>query len=203
MPPQILLSANGTLPAPGRNLTSFAWRVASLPENRTVATASGFAGRLKLPTGRYIAQLAAADSRGGGSTAAREFVIGSSSDPRAANASGAVATIALPPPSVPAASGSGLTRVALDASGSVPAAGAALASVLWAVVALPGRDAAANSSGVAAEVWLLPGEYQVRRAAAVGGRDRAEGQHASPRALWEAQREGGVRETGRLVRLSR
>ncbi|KAI8472685.1 MAG: hypothetical protein J3K34DRAFT_519556 [Monoraphidium minutum] len=159
---QFLMSGNGTLPAPGRNLTMFAWRVASVPDGRVVASVAGYAGHLRLPTGKYSIQMVAVDSGRGNDTAAKEFVIGSSSDPRNPNWNEtAIAAISLPAPAVPQATGSGLTRVALDAAGSSPAGGARLTSVLWAVVALPGRAAAANASGAAAEVWLPPGDYQV------------------------------------------
>jgi len=156
------MSANGTLPAPGRNITYFLWRVNSVPDNRTVSSVAGFAGYLKLPVGRYSASLLAIDSRGANSTATRDFVIGSSSNPSNPNANEtAVATISLPPPILPQASGSGLTRVVLDASGSAPADGARFSSVLWAVVSLPQRAPVANSTGMVTEVWLVPGDYQV------------------------------------------
>jgi hypothetical protein len=160
------MSANGTMPAPGRNLTYFGWRVTSVPDSRVVASVAGYAGRLKLPVGKYKIQMVALDSRGANSTAAKEFVIGASSDPQKADwGETALAAISLPPPAVPQASGSGLTRVVLDATGSAPARGAALASVLWAVVALPSRAPAANSTGPLTEVWLPPGDYEVGWAA--------------------------------------
>lgn len=161
---QFLMSANGTLPAPGRNLTYFGWRVTSVPDGRPVASVAGFAGQLKLPVGKYTIRMVAVDSRGANSTASRDFVIGASSGGAKSAAdsnSTALAVISLPPPAVAAASGAGLTRVALNAAGSAPAGGAQLHNVLWAVVALPGRSPAANSTGMQAEVWLPPGDYQV------------------------------------------
>jgi hypothetical protein len=158
------MSANGTLPAPARNLTYFAWRVVSIPDSRVVASVAGYAGYLKLPVGKYQIQMVAVDSGGGNATASKEFVIGASSDPGNPDpAAAAVAAISLPPPLVPQAAGSGLTRVALDSAGSSSAQGARMANALWAVVSLPGRTPAANATGPKGEVWLLPGEYQVRR----------------------------------------
>jgi hypothetical protein len=158
------MSANGSLPAPGRNLTYFAWRVTSVPDGRVVASVMGYAGYLKLPTGKYTIDLAVQDSSGGNSTAIKQFVVGTSSNPSNPNPNAtAVAAISLPPPSVLAASGSGLTRVALDSTGSLPAAGTRVANVLWAVVSIPGRTAVANTTGSVGEVWLFPGNYQVSR----------------------------------------
>lgn len=156
------MSANGTMPAPGRNLTYFAWRVTSAPDGRVVASVAGYEGYLTLPTGKYSIEMAAADSGGGNSTAVKSFVIGASSDaawPYPTET--AVAATSLPPPAVAQAAGSGLTRVALDAAGSAAAAGAAVQVALWAVVSLPSRAAVANATGMVAEVWLPPGQYQV------------------------------------------
>ena len=159
------MSADGSIPSPGRNLTDFRWRVMSVPDGRVVAEAAGRAGSLRLPVGRYTAKLTVADSRGGGATATKEFSVGASSDPSAKSSGdldrSALAVVSLPPPAVARASGAGLTRVPLDAAGSAPAQGARLVNVLWAVVALPGREAAANATGEHAEVWLPPGDYQV------------------------------------------
>jgi hypothetical protein len=158
------MSADGTWPSPGRNLTYFAWRVDSLPDGRAAAAVAGYAGYLSLPTGRYAATLTAYDSGGGNATATRQFVIAASSTSSGGGAlpeAGALAAISLPPPAVVAAAGSGVTRVALDASGSAPAPGARTLSVIWAVVSLPGRAAVGNASGTPAEVWLPPGQYQV------------------------------------------
>ena len=162
------MSANGSMPAPGRNLTYFAWRVTSAPDGRVVASVTGYAGQLALPTGRYTAALAVYDNIGANGTTSLDFVIGgvSSSTGTSAYVNGtpvaAAAVISLPPPHVAQAAGSGLTRVVLDCGGSAPAAGARIANVLWAIVALPLRTAAANATGAVAAVWLPPGSYQAR-----------------------------------------
>jgi len=157
------MSANGSLPAPGCNLTYFAWQVTSLPDNRIVASVAGFSGTLTLPTGKYVVGMAAYDSSRGNATASKEFVIGavSSGTSTLTGSNSAVAVISLPPPQVNPASGSGLTRVVLDSHGSASAAGAAAVSILWAVVLLPQRIAAANATGAKADVWLKAGSYQV------------------------------------------
>lgn len=158
------MSANGSLPAPGRNLTHFAWRVASAPDGRAVAAVAGFAGYVSLPTGAYTATLTVHDSGGGTASAARDFVVGASSNPAAPGGPNAtaVAAISLPPPAVAASAGSGLTRVELDALGSAPAVGAEFTHILWAVVRLPGRAPAGSASGARSAVVLAPGSYQVR-----------------------------------------
>lgn len=166
------MSANGTLPSPGRNLTFFAWRVTSVPDSRVVASVAGYAGYLKLPTGKYNIHMIAVDSSGANSTATKDFVVGTSSDPGSPRYNETtVAVISLPPPLVPQAAGSGLTRVPLDSVGSSPAVGATMSSVLWAVVKLPQRTPVANSTGAVTEVWLPPGEYQVGGGAMRGGVD--------------------------------
>jgi hypothetical protein len=182
---QFLMSANGSLPAPGKNLTAVSWRVTSRPDDRLVVSVTGFGGLISLPTGSYTVTAAAYDSGGGNATASKQFCIGgvptgyltatsagsgssssstpttaSSQQPRLLNQS-ALAVISLPPPWLQQAPGSGLTRVQLDSLGSAAAAGAAAVNFLWAVVKLPARTAAANASGATAEVWLGPGSYQV------------------------------------------
>lgn len=160
---QFLMSANGSAPAPGRNLTYFVWRVASAPDGRLLSSVAGYAGYVKLPTGSYTAQLTVFDSAGANATAVKPFVIGASSNPAAgAPEATARAAISVPPPAVAQASGSGLTRVALDATGSAPAGGAVLVNALWAVVTVPSRTPAGSGSGLQSAVVLGPGSYQVR-----------------------------------------
>jgi hypothetical protein len=166
------MSADGSWPAPGRNLTYFAWRVSSIPDGRTVASVAGYAGYLSLPTGRYAAALTTYDSGGANTTATKQFVVAASSAAGSSLApeAGALAAISLPPPAVDAAAGSGVTRVELDATGSAPAPGARTLSVLWAVVSLPARMAVANATGTPVVVWLAPGQYQVSGALESGAR---------------------------------
>ena len=177
---QFAMSANGSAAAPGRELAQFVFRVTSVPDGRIVANVAGFAGQLRLPTGAYTAALTVTDSGGGAATATKAFAVGASSDPGGRGAAGrwnetAVAAIGLPPPQVAQAAGSGLTRVAIDASGSAPAAGATFTTVLWAVVGMPLRTPAGSASGFVSSVVLQPGSYQV------GWRGRVEGHDARGR----------------------
>jgi hypothetical protein len=152
----VQLSAAGSKGGPGRSIVGYRWAVMRLPDNARVSTPEGPAATVSVPVGSYSAHLVVFDSGGGNATASRDFVVGSR------DASGAAAVITWPPALVQASTGSGLTTIALDGSGSAPAwNGSTISQYIWAVVSMPNKQPVANATGRLTTIVLPAGFYQV------------------------------------------
>jgi hypothetical protein len=152
----VQLSAAGSKGGPGRSIVGYRWAVMRLPDNARVSTPEGPAATVSVPVGSYRAFLVVFDSGGGNATASKDFVVGSR------DASGAAAVITWPPALVQASTGSTLTTIALDGSGSAPAwNGSTISQYIWAVVSMPHKQPVANATGRLTTTALPAGFYQV------------------------------------------